>query len=264
METDAPRDVEVIGYLNKSIQKYHPGSKLTVITNKPDAFAEKYQDLTLVERIINSEELMYERTKAYAEYVATNADGHLIAFLDADCLLIDALDDLAALDFDMALSCLKSGYGRPATLDDLGMLTFGNASPINGGVVFSRSTPAAIKTWELIVETYDQLAAMGEGFFIGREHLLLSDDLSSIKKWGGDQFALMSVFGRYLIPDFPDQATVNDARVLFLDAQVFNATPKVVEKGIRFDSAIRPKIIHMKGTKKKKFIPLIAKRFGVT
>ena len=220
-------DFEIIKYLYKSIQKHHSDSLFKVITNRPKEIAKISDEIIIIEKDIDPDKLMYERTKCYVEYIDSRNDNVVVAFLDADCLLVNNIYDLVNMDFDLALTCRKSEYKNIPlpSLDDEGFILVDNASPINGGAIFSRCTPAAKKMWQRILKTYDSLAAMGEGFYEGRENLRYSEQESDIRKWGGDQFTLMSMFGKHLIPDLPDYIEIEGVRILFLDRAEFNATP---------------------------------------
>lgn len=260
-----PRDIEIVDYLYHSIKKHHSDSSFTVITNAPAAFHGRLEGAHILEKDINPSELMYERTKCYVDYVhSAEKDSELIAFLDSDCFLIDNLTVLAAMDFDIALTCIKDGYPTTPQVDKYGIVTSKDvtASPINGGVIFTRTTAAAKRAWKDILVAYDTLADLGDEFRNGREHLLLGGTCS-IKKWGGDQFALMYSFGKYLVPDFPEGSTINTVKVLFLDRREYNATPTINGSGVHFESDVKARIVHMKGPKRKQYIPALAKHYGI-
>ena len=262
---ELPRDIEIIGYLHKSIKKHHPDSSFTVITDRPDAFHERFAGVHVIEKDINTDELLYERTKCYIDYAnREDLDCDFIAFLDSDCFLIDNIAHLGEADFDIAFTCIKTGYVTSPVLDEFGVVTSKEVtgSPINGGVIFSRTTLAAKQAWHDILKASDSIVALGDEFIRGREHLFVEGD-NPVKKWG-DQFACMYLFGKYLIPEFPEGAIVNGAKILFLDRREYNATPLIIGTEIRFDSDVEMRIVHMKGTKRKALIPAVAKHYGIT
>ncbi len=252
----------------KSIKKHQPNARLTVLTNKVETFA-ALSGVTIKPLDINFSHLMYERTRAYLAFMQRAPKDSLVCFIDSDCLIINPLDELLKTPFDLALTCTKKSLGDAAQppLDELGMSVQGNVSPINGGVIFSRPTAAALALWQRILDAYDQLAEMGEAFYEGRAHLRIPMDNvppedQTLKRWGGDQFALMVVFGPLLVAGYPDAVEIDAAKVLFLDRATYNYSPHVENQKISIGNK-EAKIIHMKGSNRKPAIPAIARYFGI-
>lgn len=258
----------LISTMFKSIQKHQPNSRLTVLTNKKSTFA-GLTGISIKPIEINFNHLMYERTKAYLAFMQRAPKDTLVCFIDSDCLIINPLNELLETPFDLALTCTKKSLTADDAplVDELGMSVSGNVSPINGGVIFSRPTRAALHTWNRIMNAYEELAAMGEAFYEGRAHLRIPVDnaageTQSLKRWGGDQFSLMAVFGKLLMAGFPDAVDLDDAKVLFLDRNDYNYSPQVENQKISIGN-YQAKIIHMKGALRKPAIPAIARHLGI-
>jgi hypothetical protein len=99
---------------------------------------------------------------------------------------------------------------------------------------------------------YDALHARG-----GIPKTMVQD----IRKWGGDQFALMNMVGRVLVEERPESIEYAGAQVRFLDCDIYNYSP---EQGSQLTKAMLESkyIFHMKGPRKE-WMSLLAGWMGI-
>ena len=87
--------------------------------------------------------------------------------------------------------------------------------------------------------------------------------VQDIRKWGGDQFALMSMVGRALVEKRPELVEHAGAQVRFMECDTYNYSPFDYD----ITEANLPKlngkfILHMKG-KRKQWMPELAQKMGI-
>lgn len=113
---------------------------------------------------------------------------------------------------------------------------------------------------------------MGDEFYDGWEHNRIQfmnkdgeivEQGIGVKKWGGDQFSLLSLFGNCMGAASKESVVIDSIRVIFFDSRECNAAPELRENGLMFQSFSTPKTAHMKGVKRKSYTPAVAKHFGL-
>jgi hypothetical protein len=239
----------------RSIRTRSPDSRITLLTDGATEMGNAYPDVEVIrDPALKTELLMYERARMYGEHVARRAaePGALpLVFMDVDILVNRDLGEVFSLPFDVGLTySLHPGIALDA--NDVPINT--RASPINGGVIFARPTSAAAAFFKDQMARYDALHARG-----GFTNLMAQD----IRKWGGDQFALMSMVGRALVEKRPKLVEHAGAQVRFMECDVYNYSPFDYD----ITEANLPKlndkfILHMKG-KRKQWMPELAKTMGI-
>lgn len=237
----------------RSIRARSPHSRITLLTDGATDMGSAYPDVEVIrDTALKTECLMYERARMYGEHVARRAaePGALpLVFMDIDTLVNRDLGEVFALPFDVGLTCrIQPGV----LLNADGFPTNTQVSPINGGVIFVRPTPGAVSFFKEQMARYDALHAKG-----GIPNVMVRD----IRKWGGDQLALMNMVGRVLVEKQPKSIEYAGAKIRFLDCDTYNFSP---ENGTEVTKPmLDPKfIIHMKG-RLKKLMPPLAEWMGI-
>lgn len=238
----------------RSIRARSPHSRITLLTDGATDMGSNYSDIEIIrDPALKTEYLMYERARMYGVHVArrtTEPDALPLVFIDIDILVNRDLGEVFALPFDVGLTYrVEPGV----LLNADGFPTNSQASPINGGVIFARPTSAAAAFFKEQMVRYDALHAQG-----GIPNLMVQD----IRKWGGDQFALMNMVGRVLVEKQPVSVEHAGALVRFMDSDIYNFSP---EKGMEVTvPMLAPKFIfHMKGPRKQ-WMPMLAQWMGIT
>jgi Nucleotide-diphospho-sugar transferase len=239
----------------RSIRARSPHSRITLLTDGTTEMGSDYPGVEVIrDHALKTEYLMYERARMYGEHVARRAnetDAMPLVFMDTDILVNRDLGEVFALPFDVGLTCRV----RPGVvLNSDGIPTNTKVSPINGGVILARPTSAATAFFKEQMVRYDALHARGG---IPSELTPVQD----IRKWGGDQFALMNMVGRVLLEEQPELIEHAGAQVRFMDCNIYNYSP---EPGVDLTPAmLTPKfIIHMKG-RFKTYMPTLAQALGI-
>jgi hypothetical protein len=237
----------------RSIRARSPSSSITLLTDAVTNIGAGYSDIQVIRDFsLKTEYLMYERARLYGEHVSRRSreDRALpIAFLDIDILVNRDLEEVFTLPFDVALTFRKQP-GIVLDTNDIPINT--QVSPINGGVIFAKPTAAASEFFSEQMVRYDALHIQGA---------IRGSMVQDIRKWGGDQFALMNMVGRVLVEERPTSVQFSGVNVRFLDCDTYNFSP---ELGMTITSeTIAPVfILHLKGPRKK-WMPMLAKWMGI-
>lgn len=236
----------------RSIRAKSPSSAITLLTDDATTLGANYPDVEIIRSAVNTDFIMYERSRLYAEHVARRTregSARNMAFLDIDIIVNRDIAGVFTEAFDVGLTFrIEPGL----RLDERGIPLNTAASPINGGVIFARPTAAASAFFTEQMRVYDALHK--EGNFA----VTLAKD---IRKWGGDQFALMAIAGKALLVEAKSTAAIASAQVRFLPCDLYNFTP---EDGAEITPALLAPcfIIHMKGPRKKA-MPALAQWMGI-
>jgi len=189
---------------------------------------------------------MYERTRLYAKVISDLAivdPGAKVVFLDSDTLITRDLNEVFSEAFDVGLTVQRLGFR--IDLDSDGVHQNTQVSPINGGVIFCRATLPATRLFSLLLERFNKLAA---------NNAIKGKWTENIKKWGGDQFALMSLLGRAAVTGTTD-TTLDGILVRFFDCSLYNFTPH--DRDFRIEDLQRAAICHFKGRRKDQFKKMV-------
>ncbi len=96
------------------------------------------------------------------QYVAT---GEIFAWLDGDAVLVNPIDELCSMDFDVAVTLRD--------VEEIGSTGRRDTDFLNSGVIFFRRTPAALgflADWQKLCERYGDQEALNElvgpGWFV--------------------------------------------------------------------------------------------------
>lgn len=237
----------------RSIRAKSPGSRITLLTDPFTNIHARYPDvIAFRDASIRPEFIMYERARLYGEHVARRAhEGSMtpLVFLDIDIIVNRDLGGVFAAAFDVGLTCrLRQGV----ILNARGLPANTQESPINGGVLFARPTVAAAEFFREQMHVYDRLHAEGN-----IPHAMAKD----IRKWGGDQFALMAMVGRELFAKRSETLKYGEATVRFFDCGTYNFTPDA-DTQMSHAMLADKYILHMKGPRKK-LMPQLAQWMGI-
>jgi len=203
---------------------FHENVRIFYVTSESAIVPWEHPNVTVVRLPVDCAAPMYERVRAMAGYIHSNAfSGHTV-FLDSDAYPNRALNGLFKRDFDMALTYRTTpGY-----------------MPINEGVIFAaHHRPAAVRRFFVAyLSTYEVL----------KRDLRVQEYYGNIERWRGGQLSL-NVLG--LSPGFPRQLQfgVDGIQVQLLPCNRFNYW---VTKVIDVD---RPTcdgkfVLHLKGDSK--------------
>lgn len=230
----------------RSIRANSPGSRIVLLTAPGTHLHAAYPDVVCMAEPVNTGQIMYERSRMYKDFVALRcAEGSTlpITLMDIDIIVNRDLADVSALPFDVGLTWIFLPH---VELDARGLATNTQISPINGGVIFCRPTPAACAFFTEQMRMFDRLHAEGN---------IPQNLTTDIRKWGGDQYALMAMLGKTLFARRGGTTHHAGALVRFFPSDIYNYTPPKDTKFAR--EMFAPKyLIHMKGRMKDLMLPL--------
>lgn len=226
----------------KSIQKNSPSSIIKLITNQETANKWILSEIeVIIDQDIKTDELMYSRTQSYYKYVKSKVvknERIPIAFLDIDILVTKDFSEVYNEYFDFGVTYRIDDN---LSLDSDGIHNNTQISPINGGVLFINSSDECLKFMNEWLNVFESLS---------KNNNIKNKFVENIKKWGGDQYALMSILGKYLNSHGGRLLDYKGAKVKFLPCDRYNYSPDI---GGSIDGDLIEQIFvfHMKGPRKK-------------
>lgn len=240
----------------RSIRHFSPGSTITLVTDENTRINDPYPDLTVIRSYVDTDRIMYERSRLYKEHVerrSAEQGAPSMAFLDTDIFVMRDLAPVFSPEFDVALTTRLT---QDTVLNEHGMYDqTKSVSPINGGVLFAKPTNGAVAFFREHMRVYDELHGRGElAFHQGGEP-------TDIRKWGGDQFAYMAMVGKDLQANRPSPFVHKDALVRFYDCDTYNYSPDM-NSAVTYEQLTSKYVVHMKG-RRKVFMPAVAKMLNI-
>jgi hypothetical protein len=225
----------------QSIARRSQSSRVTLLTDSRTDLRCDNSSLSILRSEVSLELLMLERTRLYLEHVRRRAnEGALvpITLMDIDILVARDLGGVFdGEDFDVGLTVR---FPPGLVLDDDGLPVNTMISPINGGVIFVRPNAASVAFFEEMLSKI--LMLHKKGVYAPK----LAGD---IRKWGGDQFALMHMLGKRLIADRPNVINHAGVKVRFFSCETHNYSPDTIGE-ISRDRLSETFILHLKGPRK--------------
>lgn len=211
------RYVRNIELLFKSVNVFHPGSRLCILTSaRTDLLALK-MDYQRLDSEIDPKALMLSRSLAQQEMVDHDDFSLPIVLIDSDILMNGSLEPVFEQDFDVALTWRKSVN-----------------MPINGGLLIlnNRRPDVVRKFFDDFVAIYREKYIDGAG-------------------WYGDQLALRDVCG-VTYREMRDRKLieVNGCKILFLPCDHYNFTPEDNFAAV-MDPIPKAVVLHFKGYRKR-------------
>jgi hypothetical protein len=226
----------------KSIQKNSPSSIVKLITNAETANKWILPEIEVViDQDIKTDELMYSRTKSYFKYVKNKIDKDEripIAFLDIDILVTKDFSEVYNEYFDLGVTYRIDDN---LSLDSDGIHNNTQVSPINGGVLFLNSSNECLTFIDEWLHVFENLS---------KNNKIKNKFVENIKKWGGDQYALMNILGKYLHSHGGRTLNYKGIKVKFFPCDTYNYSPSIGKK-IDRDLIKKIYVLHMKGPRKK-------------
>ncbi len=237
----------------RSIRARSP-SRMTLLTNLHTELGKNHADVErTVDASLDTRVLIYEKARLYTEHlarrVAEGADA-CITFLDIDIIVTRDLSEAFAADFDVGLTVrIPEGI----TLDANHLPHNTPTSPINAGVIFCRPTKPALAFMQEMLRVFNRLHEEGA--------VPASAMVPDMKKWGGEQYAMMNMVGRELVEKRPETLRYGETLVRFFDCDTYNFTPQI---GVQLSAEeLAPKyVLHMKGPRKHT-MPSLAQWLGI-
>lgn len=215
-ELDHVRYVEMLQMLFASANRFHPGSRNTVLTTRQTNLTALSGEITRMDFEVQAETLMRDRLAAQIQMLAGDALDIPLVLVDSDVLINAPLTEVFTEDFDVGL-----------TWRDL------EAMPFNGGVIFlnnHRRGPA---------EAF--LTAVQDVYMKRHRHRT---------KWFGDQTAMHDYLGVSLDDlRMSSEMEKDGCRYRFFPCDTYNFSPEN-----RASEILRPlddkAILHFKGARK--------------
>jgi len=255
-----------------------PDARVVVVTDSPDILADRTDGVRVEVVAIEARQLMLERLRAYARFVAdrigtTDAAGAL--FLDTDIAVMRPVDALFAEAFDIALthSLGADDLRKGVRTCHRGVHRDRPRSPVNGGVIAARYTAAAASFLAAAVARLEAFAAEGEAFLEAarnryrgrrRDGTTVELHVDDVRRWGGDQFALVSLISDAFFAGFPDRFEAAGATIRMLPSDPFNYTPRTGDDEVSLSAR---HLVHFKGSRKTemlRFLSLLRDRIDAT
>src|SRR6187402_3383298 len=112
----------LLAIMFRSALMFHPGARLSVLTDASTPFASLPQEVSLYRSAVDPDRVMYSRLLAQIDYLRNHAEDAGVAFLDSDMIINGDLRPLMSDEFDVALT-----YRSDAEM------------PLNGGLILVRS-----------------------------------------------------------------------------------------------------------------------------
>jgi tetratricopeptide (TPR) repeat protein len=200
-----------------------PGARIVLLSDETTPFAADLPVDRIVRRPLQWSRLMYERMRMERDFLASPDCGGDTVFLDSD-VVVDH-DPRMAFDgsFDVCLMWRLNPYD----------------APFNGGVALYRNTPAALKFYDNLIATHDELE---------RFPAVVARFPDGMAQWWGHQLAMAATVGwTAFAMRRSDRMSVDGTVVRFLpesDVHSGNAGPE------KSASTPRQLFTHFKGTRK--------------
>ena len=215
------RYVRNVGLLFRSINLFHPQSRLCVLTSAETDLTPLRMQYQRLDNDIDVKALMLARSISQQKMVRDNDFSLPIVFADSDILINGNFQNVFDEDFDVALTWRTSAH-----------------MPINGGLlILNNQRPNVVRRFfDQFIEVY-------------REKYL--DDAG----WYGDQLALRDVCG-VSYREMRDRRLieVNGCRLLFLPCDRYNYTPADSYASI-VEPIYQSAVLHFKGHRKRLMRP---------
>lgn len=178
----------------ESVRRVEKHAEFVILTDLDTPFDFHYDDTRIERRPTNQHELMLERTRRQARFLAEEPLTCPVVFADTDMLLVSPISPVFEQDFDIALTVRSKA--------DM---------PINGGLVLANSKRPS-KT---------------RAFFHDLLSIMEDHALGEWREWYGDQHALARLLKHVAIMDeIGNVVECHGCRFLLLDANKYNFTPK--------------------------------------
>ena len=214
----------ILAYFSCAAAGHLPGCNVILVTDATTAVPAAHRFTHIVRLRLNPAEPMYERVRAMAAYVNSQAFNAPTLFLDSDAFVGADLSPELAGDFDIATTF------RPDSTMVLneGVQAASHRRPGRARAFYN----GYLATYQALAQDPDVLARYPGG----------------IKRWRGGQLSLNACAWNGVFPSPGELRDVEGTRVLYLPCDEYNHKP-LPSDGIRH--LISRKIAHFKGTAKE-------------
>ncbi len=249
-----------------SIRHHVPDAEIVLITDADSMIHASCPDVTVRrDEAITMDRLIYHRVRAYRDYLTEAVQQGReaqIVFMDIDILLNRNITDAFADTWDVAFT---AGFDPNLRYSERGIPIGSQKTPVNGGVMFARTTEAALAFYTDWVAQIEQVKETDD---FAEYEQFRDDVIRHYDQWWGAQHVLMLMLGK-AIRDGQESMQYGAAEVRLFGLERYNFSPAYRAEGAQLHMDLRPEhlqevyVFHMKGPRKM-LLPKLAEIMKIT